>query len=78
MHWLETFLLMALPTQYSPPSSFYHALGRRKLFIPPGSILSKICFPKQQKGVEGTIICFIKIQSESMKMTYNIGFLYFV
>ena len=24
----------------------------------------KICFPQQQKGVEKTMICFIKIQSK--------------
>ena len=53
---------------YSCPSplktSCPHALGRRKLLIPPGSILLKICFPQQQKGVEENIICFIKIQLE--------------
>ena len=68
---------------YSCPSPFkthpqvHHALGRRKLLIPPGSILSKICFPQQQKGVEETIICFIKIQSENMKMIWNITFFIF-
>ena len=34
---------------YSCPSQLktfcHHALGRRKLLISPGSILSKICFP---------------------------------
>ena len=59
----------ALPHSKNPPSSCLHALGRRKLLIPLGSILSKICFPQQQKGVEETMICFIKIQSENMKMT---------
>ena len=38
------------------------------LLIPPGSIHSKICFPQQQKGVEETMICLIKIQSENMKL----------
>ena len=28
----------------------------------------KICFPEQQKGVQKTIICFIKIQLENMKI----------
>ena len=27
----------------------------------------------KNKGVEETMICFIKIQSENMKMTWNIG-----
>ena len=60
------------PLKTRPPSSCHHALDSRKLLIPPGSILSKICFPQQQKGVEETMNCFIKIQSENMKMTWNI------
>ena len=39
---------MPLPTQNLPPISCHHVLGRRKLLIPPGSVLSKICFPQQQ------------------------------
>ena len=31
-------------------------------------------FPSQQKRVDKTMICFIKIQSENMKMTWNIIF----
>ena len=62
---------------YSCPSSFktgcsFLTLGRRKLLIPLGSIFSKICSPQQQRGIEETIICFIKIQSEKMKMIWNI------
>ena len=67
----------APPTQNSPPIFCPHTLGRRKLLIPLGNILSKICFPQQQKGVEETMICFIKIQSENMKMTWNIRFFIF-
>ena len=67
----------APPTQNSPPIFCPHTLGRRKLLIPLGTILSKICFPQQQKGVEETMICFIKIQSENMKMTWNIRFFIF-
>ena len=59
----------APPTQISPPSSCHFTRGRRKLLIPPGSILSKIGFPQQQKGEEETMICFIKILSKIMKMT---------
>ena len=51
------------PLKTRLPSSCNHALGKRKLLIPPGSILSKICFPQHQKRVEETLICFIKIQS---------------
>ena len=58
---------MPLSTQNSPQSVCDYALGRRKLLIPPGSILSKICFPQQHKRVEETMICFINIQSENMK-----------
>ena len=73
MHWFEALLLMPLSTS---PSSCHHVL--RKLFIPPGSILSKICFPQQQKEVEETMLWFMKVQSENVKMTWNIRFLCFV
>ena len=33
--------------------------------------------PRQQKKVKETTICFIKIQSENMKMTWNIRFFIF-
>ena len=62
-----------LPTP-PPSSSCLHTLGRRKLLIPPGSILSKICFPQQQKEVEETMFCLMKNQSENIKMTWNIRF----
>ena len=52
-------------------------IGRRKLLIPQGSVLSKICFPHKQKGVEKITICFTKIQSENIKMTSNIRFFIF-
>ena len=52
--------------------------GREKLLIPLGEAFSKTSFPQQQKRVEETMICFIKIQSENMKMTWNIRFLYLV
>ena len=32
----------------------------------------KICFPQPQKGVEKAMIYFIKIQSQIMKMDWNI------
>ena len=52
-------------------------IGRRKLLISRGSVLSKICFPHKQKGVEKITICFIKIHSENIKMNWNIGFFLF-
>ena len=53
-------------TQHSEtaPSSCHPKLGRGKLPIPSGSILSKICFIQQQKGVEESMIWFSKIQQE--------------
>ena len=54
MHWFEVFLLIPLPTQNSPPISCHQALGRRILLILSGSIVSKTCFPEQQKGVKKT------------------------
>ena len=65
------------PHSNSPPSSCHHALGRRKLLILQGTILSRICFPPQQKRMEETMICFIQIKSENMKMTWNISFFIF-
>ena len=71
------FLLMPLPTHNWPPTSCHQALGRRKSLFPLSSILSKICFPQQQKEGEETMICFIKIQLENMKRTWNIRFFIF-
>ena len=45
---------------------------QKEIIHSPRRILSKICFPEQQKGLEKTMICFVKIQSENMKMTWNI------
>ena len=42
----------------------------------PGRIFSKSVSPKA-KGVEESMICSIKIQSENMKMTWNINLLIF-
>ena len=71
------FTHVSLPTQNTPPSSYHRTLGRGKLIIPAGGIFSNICFPQHQKGVEKTITCFIKIQSENVKMIWTI-YLYFV
>ena len=42
----------------------------------PGRVFWKSISPKT-KGVEETMICFIKIQSENMKMTWNISLFIF-
>ena len=44
---LGIFTHAPFPTQNSPPSSYRHIPGRRKLLIPLGSIFSKIYFPQQ-------------------------------
>ena len=69
---LRHFYSCPSPLKTHPPRSFHHALGRRKLLIPSRRILSKICFPQQQKSAERTMIYFTKILSENMKMTWYI------
>ena len=44
---------------------------------PQAENVLKIFFLQQQKEVEKTKICFIKIQSENIKMTWNIRFFTF-
>ena len=66
-----------MPLPFKTRSQVQKFLGRRKLLIPQGSIVWKICLIQQQKGVEKTMICFIKTQSENMKMTWNISFFIF-
>ena len=79
--FLENALIRGIFTHAPPhsksPPTCHHALSRRKLLIPPGCILSNICFPQWQKGVEEVMICFLKIQSENIKMTWNIRFFMF-
>ena len=74
--FLENSLNLGIFIDVPPPHSklspkFLSSHPRqRKLSIPWG-IFSKICFLQQQKVVEETMICFIKIQSENMKMAWN-------
>ena len=56
------------------PQVLVSRFRQKGLLIPPGSILSKICFPQQQKEVEETMFCLMKNQSENIKMTWNIRF----
>ena len=46
--------------------------AERNYSFPQGEFFSKIYFPQQQKGVEETVICFIRVQSKNMKMTWNV------
>ena len=46
--------------------------GRVKLLISPSQCFFENLFPQQQKRVQEPMICFIKIQSGNMKMTWNI------
>ena len=46
----------------SPPSSYHNSPSDKgKLLIRQSNTFSKIYFPQQQKWVEKTVICFIKI-----------------
>ena len=61
------FLVFTFPEKYiasllMPPFSSQKS---RQNFL-------KMCFPQQQKGVEKTVICLVKTQSEILKMTWNI------
>ena len=81
--FLENALIRGTFTHAPPQSKLApkvlssRPISRRKLLIPQGSVLSKICFPHKQKGVEKITICFTKIQSENIKMTSNIRFFIF-
>ena len=79
---VEAFLPMP-PSQWklsskflSSPSSLPACQAEGNYSFPIDSAFSKI--PQQQKGMEETLVCFIKIQSENLNMTWNISFLYFV
>ena len=53
MHWLEAFLLIALPTQNLPPSWCNHELGRRKVLIPPRQHCFENLFPSTAENPGG-------------------------
>ena len=80
--FLENALIRGIFTCAPPTQNFFSKFlsscprQKGKLLIPQGSIVSKIWFIQQQKGVEDTMICFIKSQPENMKMTWNIRFFY--
>ena len=80
--FLENALIQGIFT-HAPPHSkltpkFLSSRSRqREITHSPRQLLFKIYFPQQQKGVEKTMICLIKIQSENMKMTWSIKFFIF-
>ena len=80
--FLENALIQGIFT-HAPPHSkltpkFLSSRSRQgEITHSPGQLLLKIYFPQQQKGVEKTMICLLKIQSENMKMTWNIKFFIF-
>ena len=70
MHWPHAFLDMT-----PSPVKILHQIfiitfspGKNKLLFSPTQCFFKNMFPKQQKRVQETIICFMKIQSENMKI----------
>ena len=56
----------------SPTFLSSRRIGKRKLLISPDRIFWKTWFRQQQKGVEETVIYFVKIEPENIKMTRNI------
>ena len=72
MHWFEAFLL--IPNSKLALKFLSSSPRQQEITRYPSSILSRICFLHQQKGVEKTMICLIRISSENMKMTWNIIF----
>ena len=76
-HILRKCINLGIFTHVSPHSKLAPKFltshpRQRKLLIPLENIFSKMCFPQQKKEVEETMISFIKIQSENMKMAWDI------
>ena len=81
--FLENALIRGTFTRAPPHSKlapkFLSSRARQKEITHyPGNILSRICFPQLQNGVEKTLISFIKFHSENMKMGWNIVFIFFM
>ena len=75
---IEAFLFMPHPTQNLSPRSCHHAIGRRKLLIPPASILSKIYFPQQHHGWRKLWFALSKFSQKTWRWLGTLDFLYFV
>lgn len=74
---LTIFTHPPLPSQNSPPTSYHHSQGRGKLLFPARYHFFENLLPPTAEGVEETMVCFIKIQSENMKTTWNFRLLVF-
>ena len=72
-HYLGIFLHATTlsPNLNYPPSSYLHTLSRNKLIMPLGSVFFKY-FTQTHVEADETMVCFIRIKSENMKMTSNI------
>ena len=57
--------------------TFLKTHGIHFYLCPCSPLKLQAAFFIKAKGVEKTMICFIKIQSENMKMTWEIGFFIF-
>ena len=69
---LGIFLMPPSLVKALPQVLIINPPGTGELVDPPSSIFSKIYSPQQLKGMKKTMICFIKIQIENMRMTWNI------
>ena len=73
------FTYASLFTQNLPPSCYHHSLDRGKLLTPPpGSIFFENLFPSTEERGGRNYDLHYQNQSETVKMTSNIGYLYFV
>ena len=72
------FTYASLFTQNLPPSCYHHSLDRGKLLTPPGSIFFENLFSSTEERGGRNYDLHYQNQSETMKMTSNIGYLYFV
>ena len=67
---------LPLPAQNSPPSSCHYILGRKKYSFPRQIFFENLFPPRTERSWE-TFICFIKIESDNMNMTWNIALFIF-
>ena len=70
---LAVFIYVLLYTQnFCPQVHLITHPRQREITHSPRQYISKICFPQYLKGVEKTMTCFIKVQSEIVKMNWAI------
>ena len=78
IHLIWAFLLMFLPTQNSPPSSYDHTLGRRNLFIPQAVLFRKSVSPKSRNRWRKLSFALSKFNQKIWRRLGTLGHLYFV